>query len=130
MAKERSQEEISSEEDEKYEEWREKEDEKRAQKEYEEQLKETASQRREKQRQIAAARRDSESQEEPQGILLKKKGGRPLKNTRKDFVSQEDQRLLELFKNDKVRFLYIHKEQNLSCVFSVSPLQKKNGERQ
>ena len=130
VAKERSQEEISSEEDEEYEEWREKEDEKRAQKEYEEQLKETASQRREKQRQIATEMRDSESQEEPQGVPVKKKGGRPLKNTRKDFVSQEDQRLLELFKNDKVRFLYIHKEQDLSCFFSVSLLQEENGERQ
>ena len=125
VAKERSQEEISSEEDEEYEEWREKEDEKRAQKEYEEQLKETASQRREKQRQIAAARRDSESQEEPQGILLKKKGGRPLKNTRKDFVSQEDQRLLELFKNDKVSFLFIHKEQDLNCFFFSVPIARR-----
>ena len=127
VAKERSQEEISSEEDEEYEEWREKEDEKRAQKEYEEQLKETASQRREKQRQIAAEMRDSESQEEPQGIPAKKKRGPKPKNTRKHFVSQEDQRLLELFKNDKVRFLYIHKEQNLSCFFQCPYCKRRMG---
>ena len=125
VAKERSQEETSSEEDQEYEEWREKENEKRAQREYEEQLKETASQRREKQRQIAAEMRDSESQEEPQGILLKKKGGRPLKNTRKYFVSQEDQRLLELFKNDKVSFLFIHKEQDLNCFFFSVPIARR-----
>ena len=131
MAKERSQEETSSEGDQEYEEWKEKEDEKRAQKEYEEQLKGTASQRREKRRQIAAEMRDSESQEEPQGVPVKKKRGPKPKNTRKHFVSQEDQRLLELFKNDKVRFLYIHKEQYLSGFFlSVSLLQEENGERQ
>ena len=128
VAKEQSQEEISSEEDQEYEEWREKEDEKRAQKEYEEQLKATASQRREKQRQIAAEMRDSESQEEPQGIPVKKKRGPKPKNTRKHFVSQEDQRLLELFKNDKVNFLYIHNEQDQICfIFSVPIARREWG---
>ena len=125
VAKERSQEETSSEEDQEYQEWREKENEKQAQKEYEEQLKATASQRREKQRQIAAEMRDSESQEEPQGIPVKKKRGPKPKTTRKYSVSQEDQRLLELFKNDKVRFLYIYKKQDLSCLFFQCPHCKK-----
>ena len=121
VAKERSQEETSSEEDQEYDEWREKEDEKRAQKEYEEQLKATASQRREKQRQIAAEMRDSE----PQGVPVKKKRGPKPKNTRKHFVSQEDQRLLELFKNDKVSFLFIHKEQDLNCFFFSVPIARR-----
>ena len=126
VAEERSQEETSSEEDQEYEEWRGKEDERRAQKEYEEKLKETASQRREKRRQIATEKKDSESQEEPQGIPAKKKRGPKPKNTKKHFVSPEDQRLLELFKNNKVRFSNIHKEQNLTCFFSVSLLQEEN----